>query len=179
MTSTTLIELAQQAKDAIVHGIDANGNVVAAGVTPAYGGTTGSEDFVSNEGGFNVYCFQIDGWDEVQVPMLPAVLINLSRTVASEKVFGDEPEGVAIEWQFQVNDFKGTVTVSTVTYRNEQACMVWLDRLMEVLKRLNFPMVEVLNYTDAEPVEPGKAEGEDDFLYFSGGTLYFEYVKEI
>lgn len=179
MSSITLIELAQQAKDAIVHGIDANGNVVAPAATPVYGGTSATEAFYSNEGGFNVYCFQLDGIDDVEAPTLPAMLINLTRTVASEKVFGDEPEGVALEWQFQINDFRGTITEDAVVYTNQQACMVWLDRLMEVIKRLNFPTVEILMYTDAEPVDPGHAEGDDGFLYYGGATLYFEYVKEI
>lgn len=179
MGNLTLIELAQQAKDAIVNGIDADGNVVGAAVVPAFGGTSATEDFFTNEGAFNVYCFQIDGIDDVGAPTLPAMLINLTSTVAGEKVFGDEPKGVAIEWQFQINDFRGTITIGATTYTVYQACMIFTDRLMEVVKRLNFPTVELLNYTDAEPVDPGHAEDDDGFIYYGGATLYFEYVKEI
>ena len=158
-------------KGALESGIDANG-AVASG-TPTYGGTDTGEDF----DGFNVYVVGMNDTIDFGSIELPALLITFDLFASSDAVFGDEPLGISISITPVVNDFYGSASDGG-TYSNKEAINIYIDRLYEFIKFVQFPDVKLIGRDNTSPITPGSMSPNNDFYIAGMVTLNIEFMEE-
>lgn len=187
MADTSEYDIANTAKNAIVNGIDANGNLVAEGTTPAYGGTSSGEDFyaqnASGSESFNVYSFQgEDDMHDTPVILTPCIFVTVEGHPASNQIFNQEVKAVTVTWYIQIGMFDGWVTPDSTQLKEAKAMMVWRNRIITLLDKMNFSGISLLEYGDTEPlgISPSDGEGDagDNMIWISGASKYMEYVED-
>ena len=188
MSETAEVDIANIAKNAIVHGIDTVGAVVAAGGTPSYGGTGTGEAFMaqdaSGDEAFNVYSFQgEDDPNTFSAPITPCVIVVLEGHTPSAIVYNKIVTALTITWWIQIGMFDGWVTTGGTQYKESKAMFIWRNRLVKVIKNLSYSGVSILEEGDTEPFGVSKSDGEadagDNTIWVSGASKYIEYVEDI
>jgi len=195
MSVLSEIQIATAARNAIEHGINSTGHIIAAGGTPVHGGSSSSEDFwvysrapgedAITGASINVYVPQIDtkgGFDikdMIDSFEKPFVSIMVDGYPAQMSVFADEIMACTITWLFALSDNAGLVKDNGTEYRNERACMILRNKLYSVVKNLVFDDIDVFTRGDVEPMSIGKPDPNDASTFMSGVSLFIEYVPEI
>lgn len=178
------IDILETMRDAIVHGIDSNGNVVASGTTPDYGGNSSGEDFyIYVEGSqvslpvFSPMLYE-DHTHSNAADLVPFVEITFEPSVASRHTFGREVRAGLSTWSIVLGENEGYVNLNSTDYRNERACMILRDRLIRMAERMAFNDVILLERRDAEPTSVYEIL-EDRRFYRADVSVYIEFWPEI
>lgn len=178
------IDLLEDMRDAIVHGIDEHGNIVAAGATPDFGGSSSGEDFYvyvsGTQASLPVYCplLDIDQRHELSADIAPYVELSFDPMTASMKTFGREVRAGILSWTLVFGEEQGYLIKDTVTYKNESAGMIFRDRLYRIAERLAFNDVVLLIREDAEPNGVYQSN-EDGRFYVAAVALHLEWWPEV
>jgi len=171
---TKVNEMCEYLKDAIEDGIDANGSKVNPSVTPTYGGTSASEDFA----GMYIYVNQLNDTIRHNVVEMPCLMVDATIFSSQERMFDDEITGMNINISVFVTDTLGTLTIGEDEYTNMKVINIYVERLIEFLKRLRFTPVRLISRDVASPLDVGSFL-QDNMLVFSGGaSLTIEYIAK-
>jgi hypothetical protein len=184
------IQVLDYMRDAIIHGIDANGLIVAAGTTPTYGGYQSGEDFYLYSGGgqesLTVFCPKLDYDDRYGNigAMVPYIEIAFTPSTATRQTFGKEVRAGNLEMEIVIAYNQGYINISGTDYHDYQACMILRDRLYRILEKASFTDVLLLAKRDAEKsdIDRINEEGISDIngQYFRANvSMYIEFWPEL
>ena len=182
MIDISEIYVLQNARDAVIHGVDVFGIIQPAGSSPTYGGYQTGEDFSvyygSSTSPIGVYVPQLNDRDDMSDPLLPYVEITYDPHVASTTLLSREVLAGTIVWRVYVTDNRGYVVEGATTYKNDRAAMILRNRLFRMAETLPFNSVEVLEHGDAEPTQV-YVHPDDDNIFIAEVSMYLEYIDEI
>jgi len=170
---STINTLMEHMKTALTSGIDSYGAIASS--SPTYGGTGDGEDF----DGFGVFLTGLNDTIDFSSITLPALLVSFDLFQSGDRVFGDEPLGMSISVSPIVNDFYGSAIEGTQVIENKEAVNVYIDRLNEFMKYVQFPDVVLIARDNSSPISPGGFAPNNDFYVTGTVTLNIEYMEDI
>lgn len=181
----TEIQILEQARDAIIHGIDSNGLIVSASSTPSFGGYESGEDFYVYTGlntgkSINVYVpfLEDDTKFEENSYRKPYVEVTMDVHPAGDVTFNREVFACTVNWSIALGMNDGSVSYNAATYKNEKACLLLQNRLRRVMERHRWDSVELLKKGDAEPTGVYMVP-DDNRTFRADVSMYLEYWPEI
>lgn len=170
-----LNKLAEEIKDFIVNGMEADNSECGDG-TPAYGGTGTGEDFA----GFSIYCVNLDEIEEADDELdLPLIVFHVLRS-PFEELFDGRLYQADIDitiWIPEKTDH--TKTIGGNVYSRSELLGWYIERLEYILQNMAITSVKTAGRGNPESLVTGKVQGpKNDFMYEARTSLSITFLEE-